>query len=550
MIKFFLSLLLLVFISCSESINDPTTNKDGELRKILVRDANKLLSYSYQNKTKEIVFNRKDKSILSFDYNKETGNIFMVLYESDIAKNKNYTSLVKLDQEGDLIEIRKDTSKNGEGFSSYNNINVSKNEKYLALDGMLYEGGFFSVYDLEDNIFISFNGKQYTEYVEFFMWSPDGNGIYVHSHDYLVFYDLINKTITMLDSPNIRDYLTEEYLIQYGYVGKRFDYMQAVGIDNLKYVNWNTSSSKFLYINDNTLFLYDLISSKSEEILSVEKYVSFFGKYFYVIWDVPSNSQTTFPYLNNNDMIVSFDSTVLNTIPNLNDSLNYKPEKNYSISYMRPNWNNWYQSMDKYYFRKEISAEKFHIAEFDFHLWYYALEMTPTFWFLVTDFDDFNFDSSKFVQQFSDYITEYYQDYTYFKTLNYPKGLEQNRELYEKSILIDYKFQVLFLSFFKSKDTLKFKDDVYSLLSHINKSEIDSVFALLSDTNIQENKRVIHFYATIHNNFLNYYGLIIVKDIDSLLKEQLIEFLEDDWIYKVNGLMTREYLRNKIYSYQ
>ncbi len=549
MIKYIIIISLAIFISCSENVNVPIHTDSGKLNQILVKRENKLFLYSYENKTEKMIFDGQDKFINSFDYNKETGNIFLILFEPDEIHNMNYISLAKLNGDGNLIEIRKDSSRNGESSWSYGNINVSKEEKYLALDGFYYEGGFFSVYDLANNKFIDFEERQYTEYVNFFIWDPNGNGIYVHSHKYLVYYDLINRIITMLDSPNIRDYLTVEYLLQNGYVGKRFNYKSAIGRDDPKFVNWNASGDKFLYINDKTLFLYDVASNSREEILSVNKFSPYYGKYFYVTWENRLNLTLSYPYFNNNDIIISFDSTILKTVSNLNDSLYYGIEKSNSISYFRPNWNNRFYSWDKYYFRKEISSEKFHLAEFDFHMWHYALRITPKFWFLVLTIDDNDFNEEEFIEKYNNYISEYWKDYDYFKSLNYPSKLSANRSEYEKYHLIDCRFQKMFLNFYQTSDTGAFKEEVYNLLREEDKGRIDSVFALMNSQRIEPYKRIIYFYAEMHNNFFNYYGNFIAKGINDLKKEYLIEILEDDWFYKSNGIYTEDYLRYKKYSY-
>ena len=538
--------LCLIYISCS---TDSTSINNAETSLLIYYVENdQIWAYNYDDEDEQLIYESTDKKLVSFDYLEKKESTYFIFFEELDTAYHYRTTLAKLDKKGDLIEIYKYDTREGEGFSSFVEIYVSDDEKYLALVGAHYESGFFTVYDLVNGEFIQFEGKQYTDYVSFLTWGPDNKSIYIQAHDYLVLYNLMDKTINMLDTPNIRDYLSEDYLLSVGYVGKRFNYSQSIGIDYPQYLNWNESGNTFVYLKNDSMFLYDVENENSEYLFYMNDYKSYY-KMIDVIWNDYSKADNVEAVFTDNDIIVSFDSTTVQSIPALNDSIYRDITKSQSISYIRYNWNHITDSWERYFFRKEINAEKIHVTEFDFHTWYYAVRYTPRFWFLVVTLENEDFNAEDFISTFKEYIEKYQNTFEYFKTLNYPQSLNDKKQEYDELHSQDLQFQQLFLDFYMSQDTVTFKEDVYNLLGGVDSQDLDEVFLLLNDPEHDENFRLIEFYRVIHNRFLNYYGHVINKDIENIKDELLIEELSDDWLCKTGALYTMNYLKYNIYEY-
>ena len=544
---FFYFVFYLSLISCSRDSTSPN-NRDTSLLVYFERN-DQIWAYNYNDKEENLLYESMDKKIISFDYLEKLNSTYFIFFEDLDTNSTHRTTIAKLNAKGEMIEIYKNETLGGEGFNTFLDVYVSDDEKYMALTGTYYEGGFFRVYDIVNEEFVQFDGSQYTEYVSFLTWGPDNRTIYVKSHEYLLLYDFEDKTITMLESPNIRDYLSEDYLLSVGYVGKRFDYDLYINTDSPQYINWEEAGNKFVYINNDSMYLFDIENGNSEYLFHIDDYRSN-RKTIDVLWNNISDENNSRPYFNDNDIIVSFDSTSLKPIPSLNDSLYRYVGKSYSISYIRPNWNNISNSWDKYYFRNEITPEKIHVAEFDFHMWYYALFYVPEYWSLVVTLDHENFISDDFINKFSEYNEQYQDDYQYFININYPQSLIHKQVEYENRQYIDLQFQYLFLEFYINQDTLTFKNDVYNLLSEFDTLQMDELFYTLEDPEIIGNERLIIFYMLIHNSFLNFYGQLINRDIELIKEELLIDELPDDWLYKAGGLYTIDYLRYKKYEYK
>ncbi len=541
-------LSVLIIISCSSDSTSPFIYDNETLEIIYFKRENQILQFSYSDKAETLIYDAGNKSISSFDYLEKNNSIYLILFE-DLDTNYTYqTTVAKLNEKGDLIEIFKNTTHEGEGFSSLLEINVSDDEKYIAFTGTYYEGQFFVVYDINNDEFIQFSGSQYTEYVSFLTWGSTNETIYVQSHEYLVLYNIEDKTISMLDSPNIRDYLSEEYLLSKGYLGDRYDYNKNLKIKYPQFINWKETGHKFVYMSNDSMYLFDLENKDSEYLFYIGNYRRYY-KNIDILWNNSGNQKFPSPFFNDNDIIVSFDSTSLQSIPTLNDSLFRYVGKSYSISTIRPNWNNRH-GWDKYYFRREITAEKIHIAEFDFHMWYYALRLTPPYWFLVVNLDDEDFDSDDFINRFNQYNEDYSNDYQYFKELNYPKPIRHKKIEYNKRHYVDLEFQKLFLNFFINQDTSAFKNKTFILFNIFDSGELNETFMLLDDPNIEENRRMIKFYQSIHNNFLNFYGSLIYYDIENIKEELFIEELPPDSFTKIGELYTLDYHKFKKYDYK
>jgi len=423
---------------------------------------------------------------------------------------------------------------------------VSPLGNYLAIEGSRYEGDFFRALDCQTSELLIFD-KQYTEFVKILVWSPDGNSAYAKAHDYLVKYDMIMKQAEMLTSPNIRDYLTEAYLLEQGYVGDRIDMRALLGTDRIKFINWAPDGWSFVYQSwgeVGCLYSFDLRDMTNELILDLHSPYEWF-KQFDIVWDRDLEPHADIPAFSNDDEIVSFDESILSSYLPLNDSAAYQIGRRYSISFLLPYWHGSASDRIKnlYFFRDQINEEKFHVAELDFLFWYFAFCQTPEYWFLLSRYGscpEMTIDS--LIAEFSTFNSDYYQDYLYFIGINYPDVLKHRKQEYNRLVYRDYRFQETFLHYLSNNDFNILKDSVLNIFRGEDTALIESCLDTLQYSPQEERKRQIKFYMLIHNNFSNYYGRVICPDLEQTKDNLLIEELMDDWFYKFASLYDDKYI--------
>jgi len=555
----FLSTLFLIYFSCSK---DPVSSKSTITNLLLnstviVNDGNILSKIDLKTGENSIIYSGTDNTIIySFDYCKQTNSFYLVLHNQYDENHLNtIVASLNTDKMFNILD-QCTTCTNCEGFYTYLTISVSPSGKYIVLKGAHYEGGDLDIYNDTENEYLRFNRRPYTEYVEFLVWEPISESAFARSHDYLVKYDVTTKDIEMLSTANIRDYISEDDLLQQGYLGNRINYSELIGTDQFRYLNWVYNKSGFVYQTSeqpNILFHYSYLDSSVTKVVEEDFSDVRVGRNYLIVWNENLSSSINQVELSDDDLIVQFDESVLDTIQALNDSLYYDIQQSYSISYLRPNWNHRYYSWENYFFKNYINAEKFHVAELDFFFWCFALELTPEFWFLLLHYrGNTEMTKDSLITTYNSYVEQYYEDYLFFKEMRYPTVLFENKERYNQLALRDYRCQKVFVDYLKDDNFEALKDSICTILNDEDINLLNSIIDTLTCDNNEMRDNYAKYHKELHNNFLNFYGKVIEKDLEAIKDDLLIERLSSDWLYKKlakeNKYITYNYYKFKIYD--
>ena len=547
MYRIALLIFLTLFVSCKDLVFDPVDGEyESHLREVLINKGNELVSYSYDTGNQTKLYASETNEVVSFDINPNTRDLYLILIERSEADTMYYMSIVSISVSGEMIELWSDSADFWAKSSSPIEINVSPDNRYLAVDIALYEGHSFELFEIESGVFRKFD-KKFTEFSKFIIWDSDSKGIYVSSHDYLVHYDVESLSGVLLDSPNIRDYLSEEYLLSRGYVGERFDYPSELSITDRTTVYWNPVATRFVYLTNDSLSMYNLETQERTFLTEVMDDYRYHQKRFIPLWEIPDQVPHSFQQFDDSDIIVSLSSEMLSSYKPLNDNVTYSIGKQKSISYMYSSWDGAWDS-NKYYFKEKVSEEKFHIAEFEFTMDYFTFARVPGFWHLVARMDGESFNREEFIYKFEIWVNEYKLAMDDFIEFKYPIELERRKSFYLRMQHADLEFHEYYLDFFINSDTLEFKTRVYELLGDDYKPELDNIFSFFKDTSLSSEQQLIKVYQFMNNDILNYYGMVFVKEIDELKKKYHIEELSSDWVYKFAPGYSYDYLNFKVYT--
>ena len=362
--------MIISYLGCQKDINPVSYNPNGtkslKYSGIFINNDKELIFKESGDKCTKTIFVCDDSAIIKhFDYCKSTEKVYILLHykkpDPQHIINDSLTSIIaEISQSGEYKELTTVTRRVYDSRDlSYLEIFVSPSGKYLAIEEYLFEKDGFAIFDLSAASLISFEGRPYTDHIDFMVWAPDEDYVYTKSNDYLVRYNIINKQFEMLTSPNIRSYVNEMELLKQGYVGPRIDYTGLTGYDRFKYINWSPTGWSLVYqaFDEPDIFYGYSLQDSSIQILYKMVSNADYIKNYKILWDGKVSYQQKLPDFNSNDRIVYFDESVMDSITPLNDSIFYEISQSHSISYLFPNWNQQYISWNKY-FLEIISLKK------------------------------------------------------------------------------------------------------------------------------------------------------------------------------------------------
>jgi hypothetical protein len=349
-----------------------------------------------------------------------------------------------------------------------------------------------------------------------------------------------------LATPNICDYLTEAELLRQGYAGERIDYERMLGYPWPGIIGWHPGGWHFAYERNDSLYLYN--TGDSTQLLIYGGHFDCRSQHFDIEWD-EGDEDVDPPQFCDRDIIAPFDSTILDSISPLNDSIRYIIGKSGPISYLECRWTT-RVTFSRYLFRGSATVEKFHIAELDYLLWEFAIYLTPEFWFLTTNYTYWYLTDSAYAARYQEMVEDYRGELQMFREFRYPPVLADRANRYSDLVALDYRLEAAVATYLASRDRAAFADTVKRLNSGIPSSFMDTIATWLEDFQLGDRKRIADVFMALHNRYFNYYGQVVAPDIADILSAYEIEQFNDDivgaTISKRKTRMTDSYFARKI----
>lgn len=547
-----LVLTLSVIAGCSGKGNEPRALSEL-IKTIYQSDCKSLYAYTGSGSEPALLYSAPgDWEIISFDYSSERFVNFMILSRYDTALQMSQTSLAQVLPDGWATELYGASScTECEGASGLWDLHVSPDGRYLALDVYYYEGSGVALFDVSARQMVSFEHQFGYEYAQFVAWHPSRNAFFVEAgHTYLE-YDIGTRTVHQLESPNIRDYISGEELLAQGYLGGRVDYMELVGMSWFKYINWHSCGWHFVYESNDSLFQFNM-SDSTEVLLHVGSYSCYANHHYGIEW-AEQDGGIEPPDFGNRDIIAVFDSTLLDSIAPLNDSISFEVGKRQSLSFLECLWGQ-DEFGTQYYFRSEVTAEKCHIAEMDHLFGVFAFNLTPAFWYLITDYAfGHSLTDAGFASRYRQMAESYALATEAFRAYHYPSELAGKQTQYNELVMQDSRFESATAEYLKTRDADSFIDTLSLLAPDIPLSVLDTIATWLGEFQSGSRSKFAFAHQLLHNRYFNYYGRVIVPDLERAMRENLIEPFYWEAIPvdgSKSGHPTSEaYLTRKIYEF-
>ncbi len=512
--------LLLLLISCSGKGTGPSRSS-SVIRATYVNTCSTLVTYEGDSKIPRIVYSAADSwSIGSFCHSTTPVADYLVLLRTDSVQELLTTSLVRLQSDGTTVELhRLSACSDCEGYHSFGEIHLSSDGRYLAIDVRGWEWGDMAVFDLTENRFVQFDCGRGSDYTGFLMWYPAKNLLYGYSGNALIEYDVDVSHCRELPTPNIRDYVSEAELLTQGYVGERVDYKALTGNRWPPFINWHPSGWYFAYEWNDSLYLFNMRDSTA--VLLYGGNFDCYAPHFGVEWDTSGGSVPP-PRFGDRDIIAPLDSSILDTVAPLNDSINYAIGRSGTTSYLECSWGSDVQ-YSRYIFRGSATAEKFHIAELDYLLSEFNFNLTPRFLFLTTNYEGWYLTDYAYASRYQQMVREYWVALQMFRDFRYPDVLAGNAERYLDLFGRDYRFEAAMAAYIVNRDPRAFVDTVKVLSQGMSVPFADTIATWLEGFQSGDRSKITSVYITLHNRYLNFYGRVIARDFDDALDAHLIE---------------------------
>lgn len=507
--------------ACVQRSIDPNLSS-SLIESVFVNEGTALYEHHDGGAAPALIFTTADgETIQSFVPAPSGNEIYLVLTRRNDETGQRESRVTLLAGDGSQAELLSHSSCiDCEGAFRFGDIHLSPDERFLALDAYLYEGSTVIIYDLERRARVDFAGGRGVDHELFLVWDPDRDALYSRAFIPLIEYDIALRTRSFLPSPNIRDYVTEKELLKQGYLGERADYESLIGVQRPQAVSWHPAGWHFTFEREGDFYLFDVADSTEELLHDFDDGTGRgFGTRYRVLWNSGGARPHDPPEYGNADLIVRIDSTSLDTLTALNDSIAYEFGMRHSLSYFLPSWNHRITELE-YYFRESVSVEKIRVAEMDFFFRVFVFDLTPRFWFLLTGYEYYWLTETELAVKYSTGVEDYAGALGLLRGIRYPEILRDKKELYEELVSRDHRFERSFAEYIRDDDLAALSDSVSVLLQGEREEEIDSILAILSNPETRRAEKLVSFYKEMANRFFNYYGKVIAKDLDKL-KEQL-----------------------------
>jgi len=406
----------------------------------------------------------------------------------------------------------------------FGRLHQSPNGRYLAIETHGYESSGLVVFDLTRQQFVDFDCRSRYDYTQFLLWHPTKSALYGQSGHTLIEYDIDASHCYELASPNIRDYFTEAELLSQGYVGERIDYERLLGNRWPAIISWHPDGWHFAYERNDSLYLFDM--RDSTEVLIYGGNFNCSSQHFDVEW-AEGDGALRPPEFGDRDIIAPLDSTILDSISSLNDSIKYTIGRSGPVSYLECRWGTGVY-FSQYLFRGSATIEKFHIAELDYLLWEFALDLTPEFWFLTGHYTGGRLTDSAYAARYQAMVDDYWVALQMFRDFRYPPSLADKAEHYSDLVQLDCRFEAAIATYLVSRDRTAFADTVASLKPGMPSSFVDTIATWLEAFQLGDRSKIARVIQALHNRYFNYYGQVIAPDLESVLDTYAIEPFYDD----------------------
>lgn len=517
-----LVLALSIIAGCSGKGTGPHA-RSALIKTIYNSDCKSLHAYTGDASSPILLYSAPDDwMIVSFSYSLDRFENYLILERQYADQREHQISLVSLDPDGVTTELYGFTScTDCESAYGLWDMNLSPNGRFLVLDVYYYESRGIALFDIAAQQLVSFERQFGYDYEQFVAWHPTRNAFFASSRYELVEYDIDTKTSGILASPNLRDYVSESDLLAQGYLGSRVDYEGLVGTPWFSFLNWHFNGWHFAFARGDSLYLFNMADS-SVELLYGATY-NCQGPNYRVEWEEDADDGIEPPDFGNRDILAVFDSTLLDSIAPLNDSISFKIGKRRSLSYLECLWGD-DEYGTQYYFRSEVTAEKCHIAEMDHLLGVFAFEVSPAFWFLINDYAfGHSITDAGFAARYRLMADSYALAAEAFKDYRYPPQLAGKQARYNELVMHDSRFESATAAYLKARDSAAFIDTLRLLLPEASVVLTDTIAAWLGEFQSGNRSRIARIHQLLHNRYFNYYGQVIVVDLERAIRENMIE---------------------------
>lgn len=516
---------LLLLLACGGKGTGPTRSS-LLFKSVQVNNCSTLVTYAAGLATPETVYTAPAGSYIGcFCYAPDRQALYLVLSRPNAGGDQQTVSLVRRQPDGTITQLYGYTAcTDCEGARTFGGLYVSPDGRYLAIDDYGYEWSDLRVFDLTQQAFLNFNCRGRDDYTVFLLWHPTKHLLYGGSGLALIEYDVDASHCQELATPNICDYLTEAELLHQGYAGERIDYEKLLGYPWPGIIGWHPGGWHFAYERNDSLYLFN-VKDSTESLIYGGRF-NCRPQHFGVEWDEGDRTNPP-PLFCDRDVIAPFDSTILDTVAPLNDSISYIIGKSGPISYLECQWGN-RVTTSRYFFRGSATVEKFHIAELDYLLWEFALDVTPGFWFLTTYYTYWYLTDSAYTAQYQEMVADYRGKLQMFRAIRYPPVFAGKPAAYSELVARDYRFEAAMAAYLANRDRAAFADTVALLIPGLPSPFMDTVATWLEEFQLGDRNKIASVYMQLKNRYFNYYGKVIGPDVADILNAYGIEQFNDD----------------------
>jgi hypothetical protein len=550
---FVISLLALSIIAgCSSKGTSPRAVSEL-IKTIYQSDCTCLYAYTGDDDRPMLLYSApEDWELVSFNYSLDRFVNYMVLEHYDQEEQKRQVSLVRVHPDGWTTELYGFTScTDCEGAYGFWDLHLSPDGRYLAIDAYYYEGSGVALFDLAAQQMVSFERQFGFEYEKFVAWHPSQNAFFASARYALIEYDIDAKTADVLGSPNLRDYVSESDLLSQGYLGSRVDYIELVGTQWFEYLDWHPNGWHFAFTRGDSLYLFNMADSSVALLYGATYECQTYS--YHVEWAENPDDGVDPPYFGDGDIIVVLDSSLVSSIVPLNDNISYRIAPRFPLSYFECLWGD-DEYGTQYLFRGEFSAEKCHIAEMDHLFGAFVFDVSPEFWFLLTDSAfGHSITDSAVAARYREMAASYALAVETFKEYHYPPTLVDKQAKYNELVMQDSRFESATAEYLATRDSATFVDTLKSLLTDVPLVFMDTIATWLEEFQAGNRPRIAYIHQLLHNRYFNYYGRVLVDDLDQAMREKMIEPYYGELYLAARGngekQATAEYLSRKIYEW-
>jgi hypothetical protein len=546
-----LVLTLSITAGCSGKGTEPRT-LPNLIKTIYQSDCKSLRAYAGDAGSPTLLFTAPDDwLIVSFSYSMDRLMNYLILARHDTDQWERQISLVSLHPDGRTTELYGFTSCiDCEGAHGLWDMSLSPDGRYLGLDVYGYESFGVALFDIAAQQMVNFERQFGFEYENFVAWHPTRNAFFTGSSFELAEYDIDARTASVLASPNLRDYVSESDLLDQGYLGSRVDYQGLVGTPWFSFLNWHPNGWHFAFSRGDSLYLFNMADS-SVALLYGATYTCQ-GDNYRVEWEEDADDDIEPPDFGNRDILVVLDSTLLDSIAPLNDSISYQIGKRRSLSYLECLWGE-DEYGTQYFFRSEVTAEKCHIAEMDHVFGAFAFDVSPEFWFLMTDYAfGHSITDSAFAARYRLMADSYALAAEAFKEYHYPPTLAGKQAQYNELVMQDSRLESATAEYLKTRESAAFIDTLKLLWPDIPLTFVDTIATWLGEFQSGNRPKIAFVSQLLHTRYFNYYGRVIVDDLERVMRENMIEPFYPQTLRAARGKLshprTDGYLSRKIYE--